>query len=208
MSFEKNLENIRTYFDNKIKTHGTTPQGVDWNSVEAHHIRFDQLAKIIETREGFSLLDFGSGYGAFADYLLARGYQFTLYVGFDILDSMVQKGGELHAGMPEVTFTTKGDSLPEVDYSIACGVFNIKLDATYQEWTDFVVRSLSQMNQISRKGFSANFLTKYSDLDRMRPDLYYADPCYLFDYCKNHFSKNVALLHDYKLYDFTILVRK
>ncbi|MBM3138043.1 MAG: class I SAM-dependent methyltransferase, partial [Chloroflexi bacterium] len=30
----------------------------------------------------------------------------------------------------------------------------------------------------------------------------------LFDYCKVNFSKNVALLHDYKLYDFTIIVRK
>jgi SAM-dependent methyltransferase len=208
MSFDDNLNNIRAYFDNKIKTHGTTPQGVDWNSVEAHHTRFEQLAKIIETRQGFSLLDFGSGYGAFADYLLACGYQFNRYVGYDILESMVQKGRELHQGMPEITFTTQSESLTEMDYSIACGVFNIKLDATYQEWTEFVIHSLTQMNDLSSKGFSANFLTKYSDQDRMRPDLYYADPCFLFDFSKNHFSKNVALLHDYKLYDFTILVRK
>jgi hypothetical protein len=64
------------------------------------------------------------------------------------------------------------------------------------------------MNALSRKGFSVNFLTKYSDPERMRPDLYYADPCLIFDYCKTHFSKNVALLHDYNLYDFTVLVRK
>jgi hypothetical protein len=48
-------------------------------------------------------------------------------------------------------------------------------------------------------------LTKYSGADRMaqRPDLYYG-----FDFCKRRFSRNVALLHDYGLYDFTILVRK
>jgi len=40
------------------------------------------------------------------------------------------------------------------------------------------------------------------------PNLYYADPGFFFDYCKTHFAKNVALLHDYGLYDFTILVRK
>ena len=39
-------------------------------------------------------------------------------------------------------------------------------------------------------------------------DLYYADPLDLFDYCKRNFSKNVALLHDYRLYDFTLIVRK
>ena len=38
--------------------------------------------------------------------------------------------------------------------------------------------------------------------------LYYADPCALFDYCKRNFSRNVALLHDYKIYDFTLIVRK
>jgi len=51
-------------------------------------------------------------------------------------------------------------------------------------------------------------LTKYPDAARMRSDLYYADPGFFFDYCKRNFSRNVALLHDYNLYDFTILVRK
>jgi len=30
----------------------------------------------------------------------------------------------------------------------------------------------------------------------------------LFDYCKRTYSRDVALLHDYGLYEFTILVRK
>ncbi len=64
------------------------------------------------------------------------------------------------------------------------------------------------MNRFSRKGFAFNCLTSYSDKERMREDLYYSDPCFLFDYCKRHFSKNVALLHDYGLYEFTVLVRK
>jgi hypothetical protein len=53
-------------------------------------------------------------------------------------------------------------------------------------------------------------LTKYSDAERMagRPDLFYGDPLFFFDFCKRNFSRNVALLHDYGLYDFTIIVRK
>ena len=53
-------------------------------------------------------------------------------------------------------------------------------------------------------------LTRYSDEEYIekRPELYYGDPCFFFDYCKKHFSRNVALLHDYEIYDFTILVRK
>jgi len=208
MDFNENLEKIRSYFDNKLKTYGATPQGVDWNSIEAHHIRFYQLLKVIEDKKGFSILDYGSGFGSFADYLLANDYRFDRYIGFDILESMVEKGKELHQNLPKIEFTSDPDHLPEVDYSVACGVFNIRLEASVQQWTDFVIESLTKMNKISQKGFSANFLTKYSDVDRMREDLYYADPCFLFDYCKTHFSKNIAILHDYNLYDFTILVRK
>ena len=42
----------------------------------------------------------------------------------------------------------------------------------------------------------------------MRGDLYYGDPRAFFDHCKRRFSKQVALLHDYGLYEFTIRVRK
>jgi hypothetical protein len=62
------------------------------------------------------------------------------------------------------------------------------------------------MAELSRRGFAFNVLTKYSDPERMRPDLYYADPLFLFNYCKKSF-KSVALLHDYPLYEFTILVK-
>jgi hypothetical protein len=79
-----------------------------------------------------------------------------------------------------------------------------------EAWREFTVQTLQRMNQLCSKGFSFNMLTSYSDADRMaqRPDLYFGDPCFYFDYCKRNFSHNIALLHDYGLYDFTILVRK
>ena len=96
------------------------------------------------------------------------------------------------------------------DYLLAGAIFNIKLEAGYEEWQTFVASSLERMNALCSKGFSFNMLTKYSDADRMaqRPDLFYGDPLFFFDLCKRNFSRNVALLHDYGLYDFTILVRK
>ena len=93
---------------------------------------------------------------------------------------------------------------------LAGAIFNIKLEASYDEWQAFVVKTLNHMNTLCSKGFSFNMLTRYSDADRMaqRPDLFYGDPLFFFDLCKRNFSRNVALLHDYGLYDFTILVRK
>ena len=51
-------------------------------------------------------------------------------------------------------------------------------------------------------------LSTYSDPDRRRDDLYYADPREMFDICSRRFSPRVSLLHDYPLYEFTIIVRK
>jgi len=42
----------------------------------------------------------------------------------------------------------------------------------------------------------------------MRDYLYYGDPCFYFDLCKRSYSRQVALMHDYGLYEFTLLVRK
>ena len=42
----------------------------------------------------------------------------------------------------------------------------------------------------------------------MRDYLYYPNPCEVFDWCKRRYAKDVALLHDYGLYAFTMLVRK
>ena len=39
----------------------------------------------------------------------------------------------------------------------------------------------------------------------MKDYLYYANPEEIIAYCKSNFSKDVALMHDYGLYEFTIL---
>ena len=40
-----------------------------------------------------------------------------------------------------------------------------------------------------------------------RPDLHYAEPSHLFDHCARLYSRNVAVLQDYGLYEFTVIVR-
>ena len=68
--------------------------------------------------------------------------------------------------------------------------------------------SILELEKKATKGLGFNLLTNYSDMHLMKDELFYADPLYIFDFCKKNISRNVALLHDYDLYDFTILVRK
>ncbi len=201
-----NLDHVKSYFDKRIQEHGASPRGSDWNSEISQNVRFDQLLKVIESQT-FSLLDYGCGYGALADYLATKGFEVDYY-GYDILESAIETARQVHGKKSHRAFFTDKSQLPICDYTVASGIFNFRGDQSFEQWTEYVVGVLNEFNQLSRRGFSSNFLTKYSDADKMRSDLYYADPLFLFDYCKSKFSKNVALLHDYRLYDFTILVRK
>ena len=203
-----NFEQAKVYFEERLSTHGATARGVDWNSETAQELRFSQLGKVLPQGQPFSLLDYGCGYGALGGYLLRQGFQMQQYVGYDVLGSMVEKAGEAYSDRSRFTFTSRFADLSEQDYSIASGIFNLKLETSNEAWTEYVIGELCKINALSRKGFSFNMLTRYSDAEYMRPHLYYADPCFLFDYCKTHFSRNVALLHDYEVYDFTLIVRK
>jgi SAM-dependent methyltransferase len=198
---------IQKYFSEKFSSFGPTPMGLDWNSEDSQVVRFDQISKIIDPSIRYSIIDYGCGYGAFYDYLASKGHQFEFF-GYDIVNEMIETGRQIHQGATNFNLTSIRDDLETADYVVESGIFNIKLNTDDHEWTEHVKNTLDQFNQLSRKGFAFNMLTKYSDKEFMRDDLYYADPCFYFDLCKTNYSKNVALLHDYQIYDFTILVRK
>ena len=61
-------------------------------------------------------------------YLLRQGYPMEKYVGFDVLDSMVVKAREVFSASPQCAFTSNYQDLAPVDYAIASGIFNLKLE--------------------------------------------------------------------------------
>jgi len=151
----------------------------------------------------FSLNDFGCGYGALVSYLEDRELD-VAYVGFDLSAKMLDHARREYPG---VKFVGSAAQLRPADYTVASGVFNVKLDVAPVDWHAYVLETLETIASISVKGFAFNMLTSYSDADKMREDLYYADPREFFDLCKRRYSRNVALLHDYGLYEFTTIVR-
>jgi SAM-dependent methyltransferase len=206
---DKILQGVNAYYTDKIIKYGATPAGVDWNSIDAQYIRFKQLLKVIDFSKKFSLLDYGCGYGQLAKYIIdSEKVENFKYTGYDISQTMIEVAKENFSNLNQANFVNElNDSL--FDYVISSGIFNVKLDlANDDEWFDYICKTLEVLNNISIKGFSFNALTKYSDASHMKNYLYYSDPLKLFDYCKNKFSTNVALLHDYGVYEFTIIVRK
>lgn len=201
------LAGVAAYYAGKLAEHGPTPRGVDWNGAESQALRFEQLGRIIDTAGHFSINDVGCGYGALLDFLAARHASFS-YTGVDVAAEMIRAAMQHHEACANARFIHAATPGDRADYGIASGVLNVRLSRSDDEWGEYLKGVLDVLDQTSTRGFAFNCLTSYSDPDRMRSDLYYADPCVLFDHCKRRYSPRVALLHDYGLYEFTILVRK
>jgi len=206
MSFSKILDSVAQYYTERVTTYGATARGVDWNSAESQELRFEQLMKVCDVDQSFSINDYGCGYGALLDYLTERRYSFE-YRGFDVSKQMIIEAKQQHEDASDSQFFSDESVLAVADYTVASGIFNVKLRTSDDDWKAYLLETLQRLAELSRKGFAFNMLTSYSDRDRMRSDLYYADPAFLFDYCKRRFSRFVSLIHDYPLYEFTIIVR-
>jgi SAM-dependent methyltransferase len=203
----KQLDAVARYYDEKITEHGAVARGVDWNGTDSQHLRFRQLLRAMEPDGPGSVNDLGCGYGALIEEL-DKTTPGVPYAGFDIVDAMLVQARTLHGQRPSTRFVLAERPDEVADYGIASGIFNVRLDQSEQAWWDTVTQTLDALHETSGRSFAFNCLTSYSDPPKMRPHLYYADPCRLFDHCKRRYSRQVALLHDYGLYEFTLIVRK
>lgn len=201
------LQEVASYYSAKLAEYGDSPRGVDWNGEESQVLRFEQLTKIIQQNEDYSLNDLGCGYGALFDYLNSHYKNFN-YNGCDVSGDMISAAQARFKNITNSHFLVASEPPVVADYGVASGVFNVRLGRSGAEWKTYLETTLDILDRTSRLGFAFNCLTSYSDADKMRDYLYYADPLALFDYCKRRYSRHVALLHDYGLYEFTILVRK
>jgi SAM-dependent methyltransferase len=201
------LNAVERYYSGRFAQHGATARGVDWNSEDSQALRFMQLLKVADgVGSTFGLNDFGCGYGALVDYLARSGYD-VRYRGFDVSAAMLEHARQAYGNPPRVVFVEREDELDPADFTVASGIFNVRLDVPDADWRAYVEATLETLVGLSLRGFAFNMLTTYSDADKMRPDLYYGDPGWFFDFCKRRYSRNVALLHDYGLYEFTMIVR-
>jgi SAM-dependent methyltransferase len=193
------------YYSGTLQRFGATPQGADWKNLESQQLRFAQLLRIADGDGRVSVNDYGCGYGALVDHLRAGGRVFE-YGGYDASPAMIEAAIAEHHD-PACHFTSDRAALARREYTVASGVFNVKGTTPTSEWWAYVTRSLDDIASASSKGFACNFLTSYADAPKMRDNLFYADPSDVLRHCLTRFSRHAAVLHDYPLYEFTIMVR-
>jgi SAM-dependent methyltransferase len=194
------------HYEALLRAHGPGPLGVGWNSQRAQLSRFENLARVLSgAPAGSTILDYGCGTGALLDWLRGQGFC-GRYVGFDASETMIGHASAAHPHSVDATFTSDADGL-SADYVLASGVLNLRFDVPDRDWHDYAVGLVDDLRRRAARGFAFNMLSSHSDSDRMRSDLHYADPAWWLDHCLQRYSRRVAILHDYDVWDFTVVVR-
>jgi SAM-dependent methyltransferase len=198
------LTGLTRLYEESLAKHGVKPLAVGWRDEESHTLRLQKLAEVIDRSTlPVSINDLGCGYGAFYEFLVHYDITVNHFRGYDISEQMLKQA---RTTVPDGEFIAGSLVDKPADYSVACGIFNVRLKENDATWLAHIEHTLDNMNHFSRRGFAFNLLTSY--VEWKEPHLFYGDPAYFFDLCKRRFSRKVALLHDYPLWEWTMIVRK
>ncbi len=198
---------VAAYYDAALAQHGATARGVDWKDEAGHRLRHRQFLRLVEDAPDASVLDLGCGYGDFLAVLRAAGHR-GRYVGVDLAPGMVAKARELHGEGPDHAWHLGAEPPEPCDYAIASGILNVRRGADAAAWAAYVEGIIATLARCGTRGFGFNMLSLSSDPDKRRPDLHYASPSGMLEMCLSRFGRHAALLQDYGLWEFTLLVRQ
>ena len=187
---------LQQHYRRLFETHGDSAQAVQYSDSPSQFRRFQVLREVSETLG--SVVDLGCGLGHFRDHLRATGFK-DAYLGLDFVQEFVDHGNIKHAEDPLTSFQRcdlLADAFPtDHDTFVVCGVFNNKMPDN----ANFMRTVIEKAFTAARRQVAFNAMSTYVDFEA--PDLYYTDPLEIFDFCKRHLTKRVALRHDYLVRD-------
>ncbi len=198
-------DRVREHYAGTFASFGATPRGVDWPDALTQELRFVHLLRGCDLSRPVSLNDFGCGYGALASFLARRHPAAAIdYRGYDAIPEMIAHARQAHRA-PGRRFDVATRCLAAADYTVASGVFNVKLDADRGDWEHYVEATLRMIAAASRQGFAVNFLGPPHPASPPVPGLYRTEPARWADFCAA-LGARVETFADYGLREFTLYV--
>lgn len=200
------LENIRGYYKDKIKAHGTGAEGMDWKNKDTQYLRFEMLAKYIDFKNNPSILDVGCGSSEFLNFCELNQLS-CKYQGVDVVEEMVNESNTRFGdGTAMLGDLNSFDEDEQFDYAIVSGTFNLKLQQSEEAWKDFFYGNLIKMFKLSKKGIVFNCMTEHVDWTYDR--LFYPKLSDLTSFIVKNLSRDFIVDHSYDLYEMTVYVSK
>lgn len=201
------IADVGQLYGGLLRIHGPDPKAAGYKDAVSQRLRYAKLAQLIEPGSAdISVNELGCGYGAFLRYLDQRSTARTSrYFGYDVSPEMLAAAAAF-LDDPRATLIESARVTEDADYTFLSGIFNVKLDVPAGAWADHVKDTLARSFARSRKGLAFYCLTTH--VDWMESKFFYADPLEFFEFCRTALSKHVTLLHDYPLWEWTMLIRR
>lgn len=203
------LAPVAGYYAERLRRYGATPLGVDWPSRPNQELRFVQLLKVCDFSQPRSLNDVGCGYGALRAFLSRRYRRAQInYLGTDVSQAMVAAARRRWRHRADCAFEVAAGATRMADYSVASGIFNVKLGCPLPEWEALVARTLESLQRHSRLGWAVNFIAPAAAGQASPPELY-RPPAerWLAHLARHHPQAELSVLRGYGLPEYTLLAR-
>ena len=202
------LAAVAGYYGERLRRFGATPLGVDWPHRPNQELRLLQLLRLCDFSAPCSLNDVGCGYGALRGLLSRRQRRAQIdYLGTDVSAAMVAAARRRWRRRADCAFEVAAGATRVADYSLASGIFNVKLDCPLPDWEALVARTLDNLRRHSRLGYGVNFIDPPAPGQASPPELY-RPPAeqWLAHLARHQPDCDVALLRGYGLPEYTLWV--
>ena len=205
------LDAVSAYYSGTLQRFGAMPLGVDWPNRLNQELRLVQLLKVCDLSAPRSLNDVGCGYGALRTLLSRRHRRAQIdLLGTDVSPAMVAAARRRWRHRADCAFEVAEGAVRLADYSLASGIFNVKLACPLPEWEALVAGTLDNLKRHSRLGYAVNFIAPPAPAPGQAspPELYRpAAERWLAHLADTQAGAEVTLLRGYGLPEYTLLVR-
>lgn len=188
--------NNKTFYENAIKRYGCTARGLNWNSKNSQHTRFEVIHTLLEEHlPSSTVIDAGCGFGDLYLYFQQKGSLPRKYVGYDMLQEalfVAKKRTKQQFAHKDIL----NDELEHADFYVASGSMNI-----LNRFETFLF--IRRCFEASKKGFVFNLLRgeeKEGHFNYFLPEEIEAHA--------SDFAYDVEIYEGYMEGDFTVFLKK
>lgn len=194
------------YYGDLFGKHGVGVDAVASGKQIFKDLRYRKLSEVFEGDTNFTLHDVGFGLGHYLEYLnLNHAELGIVYSGSEVTRSFVDHCRTAH---PDLAFHHRDLAVrpfeEAYDYLVFGGTFYHQVDASHEEFTEFVQGVLRHGFECARRGMAFNFITDF--VEYKYPDLYYCRIGEMIDFVVSNLSRYFVVDHAVPLYECTFKV--
>lgn len=202
------------HYEDCFVTHGDNHKGVDWPNHEDAEKRYQVMLELVTNgpnpwqNNGYdkaTILDYGCGLGHLFAYKCKMAQWSThrlFYFGYDPSSTFIN-----HClNKINTFFSTDLGSIPEVDYTIMCGVFTEKR-GTFDDAVEMLIAEIKTAWAKSKCGIAFNVMSWV--VNKEREDLFHLSLDLVQRIIIEQLgTRNFIIRNDYGLYEYTVYVYK